>query len=110
MKLIYVLLISLSIFTLSACTTNDFEPIPTEDQVEMTLEELALFNGLNGSKAYIAVNGVIYDVSNSSLWPNGSHNGYQAGQDLTVPIMSSPHGLSTLSRLPIVGTLVSPSS
>ena len=95
---------------ISACSEKEFEPIPTEDQVEMTLEELALFDGRNGNKAYIAVNGIIYDVSNSSLWPNGRHNGYQAGQDLSVPITSSPHGLSTLSRLPIIGTLVESTS
>ena len=72
----------------------------------MTLTELAQYDGKNGNKAYIAVSGVIYDVTNSSLWINGSHNGYQAGQDLTVAITSSPHGTSTLSRLPIVGYLV----
>lgn len=83
---------------------------PGNGLLELTLEQLAQFDGQNGNKAYIAVNGVIYDVTDSSLWPNGSHNGYQAGQDLTTFIMSSPHGLSTLSRIPIVGTLVEATS
>ncbi len=83
---------------------------PGNGLLELTLEQLAQFDGKNGNKAYIAVNGVIYDVTDSSLWPNGSHNGYQAGQDLTTFIMSSPHGLSTLSRIPIVGTLVEATS
>jgi hypothetical protein len=33
-----------------------------------TLEELATYNGQNGQPAYIAVEGVVYDVSNSSRW------------------------------------------
>jgi predicted heme/steroid binding protein len=109
MKLFIILISSVGLLFLSACSSNDFEPIPTEDQVEMTLEELALFDGRNGNKAYVAVNGIIYDVTNSSLWSNGGHNGFRAGQDLSVAIMSSPHGLSTLERLPVVGTLVSSS-
>jgi predicted heme/steroid binding protein len=57
--------------------------------------------------AYIAVSGVIYDVSDSSRWSGGSHNGFTAGADLTDEIASiSPHGTSVLDRLVIVGELM----
>jgi predicted heme/steroid binding protein len=88
MKILFLMISVLSLVVLSSCASDEVEPIPTEEQVELTLEELALFDGKNGNKGYVAVNGIIYDVTNSSLWPNGNHNGYQAGQDLTVPIMS----------------------
>ncbi len=77
------------------------------DMVFLTLEQLSEFDGRNGNPAYIAVNGVIYDVTNSPRWRNGNHNGYQAGQDLTEAIMSvSPHGQRVLDNIPKIGYLV----
>jgi len=73
---------------------------------EFTTAELANYNGLNGTKAYIAVNGKVYDVTHAEGWSNGSHQGVQAGQDLTVIITSAPHGTSVLKNLKVVGTLV----
>ncbi|MBN2557517.1 MAG: hypothetical protein JXB33_02040 [Clostridia bacterium] len=71
-----------------------------------TLAELARYDGTNGMPAYIAVDGVVYDVSNVSAWRNGRHNGFTAGKDLTEEIKNiSPHGTSTLSGLPVAGTL-----
>jgi predicted heme/steroid binding protein len=105
MKKIWFLIV-LMLVGLVACT-NESELPNEEDLLRLTLEELAFFDGLEGRKAYIAVNGNIYDVSNSLLWPNGNHNGYQAGQDLTHPIMNlSPHGLSTLNGVPLIGILI----
>lgn len=80
--------------------------VNTSGELLLTLEELAAYNGKNGMPAYVAVNGVIYDMTNSALWRNGMHNGNEAGQDLTEIIMTkSPHGLSTLSRVPVVGKI-----
>ena len=72
-----------------------------------TLDELAEYDGLNGNDAYIAVDGFVYDVSNSTRWTDGIHQGqFQAGQDLTDEIDSiSPHGRSVLNNIPIIGTL-----
>lgn len=78
-----------------------------DDDLELTLEELAEFNGKDGKPAYVAVDGVIYDVSGSDRWGQGEHNGFSAGNDLTEEIKTvSPHGISTLSRMPIVGKIV----
>lgn len=46
-----------------------------------TAENLKQYNGLNGQPAYIAVDGIVYDVS--SLFRNGQHEGCSAGQDVT---------------------------
>lgn len=82
------------------------EGVSEEDLFEMTITELAEFDGEDGAKAYIAVDGFIYDVTNSDAWNNGMHNGYQAGQDLSEGINASPHGKSFLERVPKVGILV----
>lgn len=82
----------------------------SEEELELTLDELAAFNGKNGQPAYIAVDGIIYDVSDLDLWAGGEHQGrFNAGQDLTKEIdEESPHGRSTLDRAKIVGRLVDP--
>lgn len=70
-----------------------------------TLDELAQYDGKNGNDAYVAVDGIVYDVTNAAKWQNGSHYGVQAGTDCTTAISRSPHGTSVLDGLPIVGTL-----
>lgn len=75
-------------------------------QLELTLDELSKYNGKDGQPAYIAVDGIVYDVTSSPKWKNGEHNGFQAGNDLTEQIKNiSPHGLKVLERLNKVGTL-----
>lgn len=73
----------------------------------LTMSELKKYNGQNGKPAYIAVEGVVYDVSSSPLWKGGNHKGYEAGNDLTQEIMeSSPHGAGVMKKFPIVGKLI----
>jgi len=80
---------------------------PTAALLQLTLEELKQYDGQNGNPAYVAVDGVIYDVTNVPQWKGGKHNGYTAGQDLTDIIKNkSPHGVAKLQGVPIVGELV----
>ena len=75
----------------------------------MTKEELAKFDGCDGRAAYVAVSGVIYDVSSSPLWNNGEHEGgHQAGQDLTTELKQAPHVRTLIERFPVVGQLETP--
>ena len=72
----------------------------------MTRDELAKYNGQAGQPAYVAVEGVIYDVSANPAWQGGRHHGNLAGQDLTdVLLEKSPHGKRVLKDLPVVGRL-----
>jgi predicted heme/steroid binding protein len=71
---------------------------------EYTLEELAKYNGKNGT-AYIAYQDKVYNVSDSNVWKNGSHNGCNAGTDLTGKMDKAPHGDRILKGYPVVGTL-----
>ena len=82
-------------------------PSAANGTLELTLDQLKQYDGKNGNSAYIAVDGVLYDVSGVRQWKNGSHEGYSAGKDLTDAIMGkSPHGTSVLDGVPIVGKLV----
>jgi len=69
------------------------------------VEELAAYNGVDGKPAYVAVNGVVYDVTNVPAWKNGQHNGNTAGKDLSDVIGKAPHGDSVLKNLTVVGKL-----
>lgn len=75
-------------------------------QLELTVDELAAYNGKDGKSAYVAVKGVIYDVTNVAAWKDGMHkNGLTAGKDQTDMITKSPHGEAVLAKLPVVGKL-----
>ncbi len=72
----------------------------------MTLAELAKHDGQNGQRAYIAVNGTIYDVTDSPRWINGLHPpDHHAGQDLTEELTKAPHVRAVVERFPVIGRL-----
>lgn len=75
-------------------------------EIELTLEELAAFNGQNGQPAYVAHKGVIYDLSAVTKWATGEHNGIKAGTDITGIIENAPHGVANLKLAKVVGKIV----
>lgn len=82
----------------------------TEPQRQFTLEELAEFDGKNGRPAYVAVNGIVYDVTPKAAWANGEHfGGVVAGKDNTVQYESCHAAFAILRRLEVVGVLVNDS-
>jgi predicted heme/steroid binding protein len=73
---------------------------------EFTLEELKAYNGRDGKPAYVAYKGMVYDVTESSMWSDGDHEGmHEAGMDLTVEHEDAPHDEHVLD-FPEVGKLV----
>lgn len=71
-----------------------------------TLEQLAQYNGKDGAPAYVAVNGVVYNVTNNPLWAGGNHFfGLTAGRNLTSEFQMCHPGAMVLSVLPVVGRL-----
>jgi len=114
-KIILILSLSLVLFGCSAPSTNNEPPssnngdnseVETE-LLELTLKELAEFDGKDGRKAYVAVDGNIYDVTGNRKWLNGDHEqGMTAGKDLSAFISGAPHGKDILKQFTIVGKLV----
>jgi predicted heme/steroid binding protein len=73
---------------------------------DFTLEELAKFSGRGGQKAYVAYKGIVYDVTESSMWGDGDHEGmHAAGADLTGEHEDAPHDVY-VTDFPQVGQLV----
>lgn len=71
-----------------------------------TLAELATYDGQNGKPAYIAVDGIVYDVTDLRGWRKGEHQGnHKAGRDLTKELSNSPHGGIVIENLPVIGKL-----
>lgn len=71
-----------------------------------TLDELSQYNGADGKKAYVAVDGIVYDMTNVPQWKGGQHHGLTAGIDASQAILKSPHGKSVIEKLTPVGKLV----
>jgi predicted heme/steroid binding protein len=72
-----------------------------------TLDGLCQFDGKDGRPAYIAYKGIIYDVTGSRLWKNGSHvMKHAAGNDLTDILKTAPHGEDKILAMPQVGKLL----
>ena len=79
-------------------------PQPSADRL-FTLEELSSYNGRNGNPAYVAVNGVVYDVTNIAAWGGATHFGLTAGTDVTSRFASCHAGQPILSKLKVVGKM-----
>jgi len=66
----------------------------------MTAAQLKANDGKNGHKAYVALNGKVYDVSKVDEWKDGKHyKGMVAGTDLSSNIHLSPHGAGIVNDL-----------
>jgi predicted heme/steroid binding protein len=69
-------------------------------------KELSRYDGKDGAPAFVACRGVVYDVTGSFLWPNGTHQVlHAAGRDLTESLHEAPHDAVVLTQFPIVGFL-----
>lgn len=70
---------------------------------------MARYNGIGGMPAYIAVNGVVYDVSNNPTWRSGNHFGATAGRDVTAELNNCHmNNIGIINTLPRVGVLITP--
>lgn len=74
---------------------------------EFTKSQLALRNGTDKPDIWVALNGVIYDVTTSKLWKNGRHYEHWAGQDLSEELEDAPHTERVFEKFKIIGKLIS---
>ena len=72
-----------------------------------TLEELAMYNGQNGNPAYVAVNGLVYDLSSAPAEILETHKGIPLGSDLSADFSNCHNdNISLLKSITIVGKLM----
>jgi predicted heme/steroid binding protein len=70
--------------------------------------DLQRYNGERGQPAYVAFEGVVYDVSDCPKWRTGLHESLHfAGFDLSTELPDAPHGREVFTRPCVrrVGTL-----
>lgn len=101
-KLIVSLLVLILLGTIFVGCTEKEREVPNK---QFTAETLAEYDGKDGQPAYIAVDGLVYDVTDNSNWKSGEHHGFSAGQNLTSEF-ESEHGKSKLRNLAIMGSYV----
>ena len=90
----------------SPSNTSDNSSSSSSSTQTFTVDELKAYDGQNGNSAYVAIDGIVYDVTDVDEWKDGKHkNGLVAGTDLTDALKDSPHGAKVLKSLPVVGTL-----
>lgn len=86
--------------------SNTQAPSTTSPQATaktFTLAELAKYNGDGGMPPYVAVGGVVYDMT--GVFTAGSHYSHYAGQELTNEFYSQ-HSAASITKYPVVGTLI----
>lgn len=76
---------------------------------EFTKSQLALRNGQDKPQIWVALHGVIYEVTDSRLWKNGKHHEHWAGQDLTDELKDAPHTEKVFEKFKAIGRLTAKS-
>ncbi|MBP1755225.1 MAG: Cytochrome b5-like Heme/Steroid binding domain protein [Firmicutes bacterium] len=110
-KFIIICFMLLSSVLLISCSKKEYDSTTNNSSTNsetktFTIDELKTYDGQNGNPAYVAVDGIVYDVTDADGWNNGKHkNGIVAGVDLTSKLAESPHGAKVLNDLPVVGKL-----
>ncbi len=51
------------------------EATEDEELPTFTMDEIAEYDGQDGNPAYIVVDGIVYDVTDSNMWSGGVHQG-----------------------------------
>jgi hydroxylamine dehydrogenase len=79
---------------------------PVSESQEITPQSLLSLDGKEGRRGVVAVEGKLYEVTDSRLWRDGVHlRQHQAGQDLTTALKGAPHGAEVLAKVPMIGEL-----
>jgi predicted heme/steroid binding protein len=75
--------------------------------LDLSPEDLRLFDGSDKRSAIVAVDGKLYNVTGMNLWRNGIHpGGHRAGIDLTMALARAPHGKDVFERMVPAGNLL----
>jgi predicted heme/steroid binding protein len=77
-----------------------------DDLPAYTIAQLALRNGQEKPEVWVALHGLIYNVTTSRLWKQGKHYEHWAGQDLTDELKDAPHTEKVFDKFTVIGKLI----
>ena len=89
-------------------TDNDSnDSFNAQGDMELTLEELDEYDGTDGNRAYVAINGIIYDITDSTYWNEEGENDFEAGKDVTGKLGNvTPQMVNNVKGIERIGILV----
>jgi predicted heme/steroid binding protein len=76
-----------------------------KQQKEFDLEELEQYDGKNGKPAYASIEGIVYDISNESIFGERKNKESLAGKDLTELFCLSLKINTIINSAPVVGVI-----
>jgi len=85
-------------------TSDENEEATSDELPVFNAESLSQYNGEDDMKAYVAVDGLVYDVTDVPAWQSPHAGRLKPGKDYSEEIKSSPHGKKNLEGLEVVGT------
>lgn len=89
---------------------SQFSQFDEIEEVNVTKDELLEKDGREGNLCWVAIDGIVYEISGFALWVDGLHTSSggkaRCGKDLSGVINESPHGKSKLKLLKEVGILI----
>lgn len=84
---------------------NTGEKVGETIHMVFTPMELSKYTGKDGTPAYVAVNGIVYDVTDAPGWTKGRHYGVTAGKDITSEFEACHMSPIALTKLKVVGKM-----
>jgi len=81
-----------------------FDEMESYEESEMILSKLNYFDGQNGRMAFVMVDGIVYDISESELYKNGYYDEYGVGKDLS-EAFETELDRKILDSLPIIAMI-----
>ncbi len=112
LSMIISIFLALLLIIGSIIIVNKNQKVSFKKQIVMrniTKAELAKENGKLGRSCWVAIDGIVYQISGFNLWKDGEHQTSDGqahcGLDLSKVIDKAPHGRSKLEQLDKIGYL-----
>lgn len=104
-------LFAFALFSVSLNAKEEKKKEEAWKENRISVKELRMYNGLNGMPAYVAMDGIVYNVTVVASWKGGLHKGrHKAGTDLTEDFRKNAPAFhrdnNVLDKYPRVGVLV----
>ena len=101
-----IVVAGVGILALTSFKLNESEDVQqtiTKADKIFTDETIKEYNGKNGNPAYVAINGVVYDISDKKLLRGSLRRDLRPGVDATRFAKRDPRTLAQIKDLPVVG-------